>query len=162
MSPSGSRRSARPRWRACPSWSASGLSTLESLIVVSVLGVVVGMSVIGMRGALARERVDGWVRTMAYDIAAARQAALTRRTTVTVSVTSHAYTIGAADGGTLRQAVLPEDIVLSTTCPAAACSFNRRGVPLAAGTIAVTNTTTGRTYTVRITAGTGRVSYSEP
>ncbi|MDQ7850458.1 MAG: GspH/FimT family pseudopilin [Armatimonadota bacterium] len=132
------------------------------MIVISVLGVVVGMSISGVRGALARERVDGWVRTITYDIAAARQAALTRRTTVTVSITSHAYTVGAADGGTLRQALLPEDIVLSTTCPAAACSFNRRGVPLAAGTITVTNTTTGRTYTVRITQGTGRVSYSEP
>lgn len=162
MSPSGSRRAARRCWKVCPVWTASGLSTLESVIVISVLGVVVGMSISGVRGALARERVDGWVRTITYDIAAARQAALTRRTTVTVSITSHAYTVGAADGGTLRQALLPEDIVLSTTCPAAACSFNRRGVPLAAGTITVTNTTTGRTYTVRITQGTGRVSYSEP
>ncbi len=162
MRPCGLRRGSRRGAGLHAVWNTSGLSTLESMIVVGVLGIVVGMSISGMRGALARERVDGWVRTMVYDIAAARQAALTRRTTVTVSVTPHAYTIGAADGGTLRQALLPQDIVLSTTCPAAACSFNRRGVPLAAGTVTVTNTTTGRTYTVHITQGTGRVSYSEP
>ncbi len=162
MRPSGLRRGTRRGAGLDSAWTTSGLSTLESMIVVVLLGVAVGMSVSGIRGAVARERVDGWVRTMVYDIAAARQAALTRRTTVTVSVTSHAYTIGAAGGGTLRQAILPEDIVLSTTCPAAACSFNRRGVPLAAGTITVTNTTTGRTYSVRIVEGTGRVSYSEP
>jgi len=156
------RRAVLRRWGLPFALNESGLSALESMIVVTLLGVVMGMSVSGMRHAVARERVDGWVRTMTYDIAAARQAALTRRTTVTVSIAGQTYTIGAAGGGTLRQAALPADITLATTCPAGACSFDRRGVPTAWGTITVTNTTTGRTYTVRIEAGTGRVSYSAP
>lgn len=139
----------------------SGLSAIESMMAVIIIGLLLGLSVSGMRGAVARERVDGWVRTMTYDIAAARQAALTRRTTVTVSFTSQSYTI-VTPSGTLRQGILPADTTLATTCPASACIFDRRGVPAAAGTITVTNTTTGRTYTIRIEAGTGRVSFSEP
>ena len=155
------RKSAR-RWGIRLTLDESGLSMLESMIVVILVGVLLGMSVSGMRGAVARERVDGWVRTMTYDIAAGRQAALTRRTTVSVTIASQSYTIGAASGGTLRQGSLPADTTLTTTCPLGACSFDRRGVPLAAGTITVTNSATGRTYTVRIEAGTGRVSFSEP
>ncbi len=139
-----------------------GFSLLESMVVLTLLGIVLGMSVSGMRLALARERIDGWVRTMTYDIAAGRQAALTRRTTVTVTIAASSYTIGALSGGTLRQATLPADIALTTTCPVGACSFDRRGVPWAGGTISVTNTTSGRAYIIRIEAGTGRVSFSEP
>jgi len=131
------------------------------MVAVSLLGVIVGMSVSGMRGAVARERIDGWARSMTYDIAAGRQAALVRRSTVTVALTSGGYTI-AAPSGTLRQATLPADITLSTTCPAAACSFDRRGVPIASGTITLSSAATGRTYTIRIENGTGRVSFSEP
>ncbi len=162
MSILNSRRAALWRWGKRFALDESGLSALESMIVITILGIVMGMSVSGMRHAVARERVDGWVRTMTYDIAAGRQAALTRRTTVTVTITGQSYTIGAASGGTLRQAALPADIVLTTTCPWGACTFDRRGVPSAWGAITMTNTTTGRTYTVRIEAGTGRVSYSEP
>lgn len=39
-----------------------------------------------MRQALAREEIDGVVRSMTYDITAGRQAAMTRRTTVTVNM----------------------------------------------------------------------------
>lgn len=140
----------------------AGMSALESMIVVVILGILLGMSASRISGALARERADGWARTLTADVAAARQAALTRRTTVTVAVAGSGYTIDASGGGTLRQAVLPADIVLSTTCSAGICSFSRRGTPVAAGTITLTNTTTGRTFTIVVQAGTGRVSVSEP
>lgn len=142
--------------------SQRGYSLLEGVIVLSLVGILLGMSVSSMRLALARERIDGRVRSMTYDIAAGRQAALTRRTTVTVTVTGGTYTISALSGGTLRQQTLPSDIAMTTTCPANACSFDRRGVPIAVGTISVTSSSTGRSYTIRIQAGTGRVSYSEP
>ena len=156
------RRTALWRWGLRSALNQSGSSVLESMFAVSILGLILGMSTSGMRLALAREQIDGWVRTMTYDIAAARQAALTRRTLVTVTIAEHVYTIGALSGGTLRQATLPADISTDTTCPASACSFDRRGVPLAGGTITVSSLSTGRTYTVRIEARTGRVSFSEP
>lgn len=155
-------RDTRPRREPRASGGEHGYSLLEGVIVLSLVGILVGMSVSGMRLALARERIDGRVRSMTYDIAAGRQAALTRRTTVTVTVTGGTYTISALTGGTLRQATLPSDISLTTTCPANTCSFDRRGVPIAVGTISATSVSTGRSYTIRIQAGTGRVSYSEP
>src|SRR3989304_2730055 len=64
------RRAVLRRWGLRFALNAYGFSALESMIVVTLLGVVMGMSVSGMRHAVARERVDGWVRTMTYDIAA--------------------------------------------------------------------------------------------
>src|SRR3990172_3935744 len=167
------RRAVLRRWGLRFALNESGFSALESMIVVTLLGVVMGMSVSGMRHAVAGERVDGWVRTMTYDIAAARQAALTRRTTVTVSIAGQTYTIrgarggaprpggppppfpaagqpsprGAAGGAPLRRAALPADITLATTCPAGACSFDRRGVPTAWGTISLPTTRPARPST---------------
>src|SRR4030066_48673 len=80
------RRAVLRRWGLPFALNESGLSALESMIAVPLLGVVMGMSVSGMRHAVARERVDGWVRTMTYDIAAARQAALTPGTTCSCSL----------------------------------------------------------------------------
>lgn len=142
--------------------SQRGYSLLEGVIVLSLVGILLGMSLSSMRLALARERIDGWVRSTTYDIASGRQAALARRTTVTVTVTSTTYTIAATSAGTLRQQTLPSDITMTTTCPASTCSFDRRGVPIAVGTISVTSGSTGRSYTIKIQPGTGRVSYSEP
>ena len=155
-----------------------GFTVVEIALVLPIVGILIAVGASNMRQALAREEIDGVVRSMTYDIAAGRQAALTRRTTVSVAMTSHLangapanasptiagtiYTIGVSGGGTLRQQTLPSDISMTTTCPAGACSFDRRGVPITAGTITVTSSTTGRTYTITIEAGTGRVSFSEP
>lgn len=157
-----------------------GFTTLEVAIVLPLVGILALVGLTNMRQALAREEIDGWVRSMTYDIAAGRQAAITRRTTVTVAmantdgggsqpapppgaITSYGiYTIGVSGGGTLRQATLPSDISMTTTCPAGLCSFDRRGIPIASGTITVTSASTGRSYTITIEAGTGRVSYPEP
>ncbi|HET8678622.1 MAG TPA: GspH/FimT family pseudopilin [bacterium] len=159
---------------------ARGFSLLEVALVLPLIGVLTAAGAMSMRQALAREEIDGWVRSMTYDIAAGRQAAITRRATATVgmatanagggapepppgAITSYRiYTIGVSGGGTVRQATLPSDISMTTTCPAGSCSFDRRGIPIAAGTITVTSASTGRSYTITIEAGTGRVSYSEP
>lgn len=131
------------------------------LVLVAIL-LAVGAS--SMRQAMAREETEGWARSIAYDIAAGRQAALTRRETVAVTTTTTTYTIAANGAGTLRQATLPA----GTTMTSVSFGFNRRGVPLDGTTeittpidIIVTNSTAGRSYRVRIEVGTGRVSYSE-
>lgn len=163
-----------------PGTGTRGYSLLEVALVLPIVGVLAAVGMSSMRQAMAREEIDGWVRSMTYDIAAGRQAAITRRTTATVgmantdgsgsypapppgAITSYRiYTIGVTGGGTLRQATLPSDISMTTTCPAGSCSFDRRGIPIASGTITVTSTSTSRSYTITIEAGTGRVSYSEP
>ncbi|MGH2374520.1 MAG: GspH/FimT family pseudopilin [bacterium] len=160
---------------------ARGFSLLEVALVLPLIGILIAAGLTTMRLAIAREEVDGWARSFAYDIAAGRQAAITRRATVTVGLatenaggsptpepppgTNHPYkiyTIGISGGGTLRQATLPSDISMTTTCPAGGCSFDRRGVPIATGSITFTSASTGRSFTITIEPGTGRVSYSEP
>ena len=153
---------ARYRTMVRDAISERGYSALELVIVLSLVGILLAISIPSMRLALAREEVDGWVRALTYDIAAGRQAAITRRTTVTVTITAMTYTIGVLGGGTLRQATLPAGISMTTTCPANACAFDRRGVPIAVGEISVTSADTGRSYTLSIETGTGRVSYGEP
>lgn len=163
---------------ATTAMGARGYSILEIALVLPIVGILLAIGGTNIRQALAREEIDGWVRSMTYDIAAGRQAAITRRTTATVGLSSSGgptpalapgsiihyavYTIGVTGGGTLRQATLPSDISMTTTCPAGSCSFDRRGIPIASGTITVTSASTGRSYTITIEAGTGRVSYSEP
>jgi prepilin-type N-terminal cleavage/methylation domain-containing protein len=141
-------------------WWSRGFTLVEAVIVVSVVALALAFSFAGVRGAVRREQVDGWAKSMTYDIAAGRQAALTYRNGVNVTVTSSGYTIALQSGRVLRAATLPSDIVLTTSCPSSVCAFNKRGVPTAAGTVTVTSTATGRTYTITIQSGTGRVSYS--
>lgn len=158
-------------WRAT---DARGFTTLEIVLTLPIIGILAFVGLTSMRQALAREEIDGWARSMTYDISAGRQAAITRRTTVTVSMSDGVgapatpehpgtiYTIGASGVGTLRQGTLPSDVTMTTTCAASACSFDRRGVPIGPGTITITSASTGRTFTITIEGGTGRVSYSEP
>lgn len=168
-------RAAGRRRMASHAGGARGFSLLEVALVLPLIGVLTAVGAMSMRQALAREEIDGWVRSMTYDIAAGRQAAITRRATVTLVMSNadgsnasaehsaRTYTLAVSGGGgTLRQATLPSDISMTTTCPVGSCSFDRRGVPIDAGAITVTSAATGRTYTINIAAGTGRVSYSEP
>lgn len=112
-----------------------------------------------IRLAMARETIDGWARSMTYDIASGQQAAVTWRKAVTVTLTSTSYLVSASGGPTVRFGQLPSDISLTTTCPSNICSFDRRGVATAAGTITLTSAATGRSYVITILSGTGSVSY---
>lgn len=135
-----------------------GYSAIELAVAISLAGILVVAAVSHFRPANVREQVDGWARSMTYDIASGQQAAVTDRTTVTVTLTGSSYTIATA-GATLRGAQLPSDISITSTCPSNICSFDRRGVPAAAGTITLTSASTGRTYVITIQPNTGSVSY---
>jgi type II secretory pathway pseudopilin PulG len=132
------------------------MSAIQLLVAVAMAAILLTGAVAGFRGAYARQNLDGWTRTMTLDIAAGRQAAITQRATITVTLSPSSYLV--ANGGTaLRYAPLPSDIGVTTTCPASICSFDRRGVPIAAGTITLTSATTGLAHTVTIDQNTGRV-----
>ncbi len=135
-----------------------GYSMLDVAVVLTLAGILLAGAVAGITLALASQAIDGWARSMTYEIAAARQAAMTQRATFTVTLTGTTYLI-SGNGKTLRYGALPKDITLTNTCPSNACSFDRHGVPIATGTVTLTSAKTGRSYVITIQANTGRVSY---
>jgi hypothetical protein len=138
--------------------SEGGTSLIQFVVLLALMGIVLTGAVAGVSKMLARERLDGWTRAITFDISAGRQAAETMRATVTVTLGTSSYLI-AAGSARLKYGALPSDIVISTTCPASICSFDRRGVPTATGTITLTSSATGLSHVVTIQSGTGRVSY---
>jgi type II secretory pathway pseudopilin PulG len=139
--------------------AAGGYSAVELAVALALAGIILAGSLFTIRLAMNRETIDGWVRTMTYDIASGQQEAVTWRKTVTVTITSSSYQVAASGGPTNRYGQLPADISITTTCPSNICAFDRRGVPTAAGTITLTSASTGRTYTITIVSNTGSVSY---
>ena len=136
-----------------------GYSAVEMAVALSLAGIILAASAFSIRLVMARETIDGWARSVTYDIASGQQAAVTWRRTMNITLTSSSYLIAAPGGPTFRYAQLPSDISLTTTCPSNTCSFNRRGVPTAAGTITLTSASTGRSFVVTILSNTGSVSY---
>jgi prepilin-type N-terminal cleavage/methylation domain-containing protein len=140
---------------------ARGYTFIELVVVLSLLAVLMTLAAVNVRVALAREEADGWVRSLARDIAAGQQAAFTRRGSVTATFQNRTYTITVttASGSTvLRQDTLPPHMTFGATLQSV--TFNRRGVPNTALTLTVSSSF-GRTYTIFVEDGTGRVTHSE-
>lgn len=138
-----------------------GFTLLEIVVVLALIGILLTLGAVNVRGAIQREETDSWVRAIVYDIAAGQQAAMTLRTNVTTTVSGSGkiYTIAASSGGTLRQDTVPGHITL-TIAPIYGFSFDRRGVPSDAAAIGL-RSSSGRNYEIRVAEGTGRVSYVE-
>ena len=135
-----------------------GYSAVQLLIVLALAMILLTGAVMRFQKAFSRETLDGWTRAMTFDIAAGRQAAITQRATITVTLSPSSYLV-ARGSVSLRYASLPSDITVTTTCPASICSFDRRGVPTASGTITLTSANTGQSHVITIQSNTGRVSY---
>ena len=153
-----SRPRTGPVGPVAPASRADGDSAIQIAVALALAMILAIAAVAGMAKALNRETLDGWARTMTFDIAAGRQAAITQRATITVTTSSSSYLV-ARGGTSLRYALLPPSITITTTCPASICSFDRRGVPINAGTITLTSPSIGQSRVVTIQSNTGRVSF---
>lgn len=138
--------------------SERGFSLIELVMVVALLGVLLSVGAFNLRGALAREEADGWIRGLATEIAAGQQAAMTRRTAVSVEFEGNTFSIAASGGGVQRQDTLPNHMTFGET--RRTLIFDRRGTPSGDLTLTVSSTS-GRAYSITIEPGTGRVTYSE-
>ncbi len=146
-----------------------GYTLVEFVAALALVGILLTLAVFQVRQALAREQIDDWARSVAIDIEFGRQSAVTRRTTVTITLTATGYTVATSGGLTLSREKLPSDISLSASCGGTSCSsfsFDRRGLPITAqspppppDTVTLTSASTGKTYVVTIQSLTGRVSY---
>lgn len=135
-----------------------GYTALELVVVISLVGILLVVGLPGIRGALAREEIDGWVRAIVHEISAAQQAALTRRASVTAAFDGSTFTVVAPGVGALRTETLPSHISFGGGLQAV--TFDRRGEPSGDMTITVTSSRAGKTYTITIQPGTGRVDYN--
>lgn len=131
---------------------------IELVVVTSLLGVMLTAGAYNMRQAMAREQADGWVRALVHDLAAAQQAAMTRRTMVTAEFEKNTFSIAGTGAGVLRADTLPSHMSFGDT--RLSFTFDRRGVPSGDLTIPVSSTS-GRSYAITIEPMTGRVTYSE-
>lgn len=134
-------------------------SLIELVVVLSLVGILLSLAVHSIRLAAAREEVDGWGRGVAADLSSGQQEAITRRVSVRATFLDRTYTIAVVGGATLRQEILPGHITFGS--PQQQVVFDRRGVPSTPLTLTVSSTSTGRSYTIQVAGGTGRVSYSE-
>jgi prepilin-type N-terminal cleavage/methylation domain-containing protein len=136
-----------------------GFSMIELAAVLGLAGVIITGALINSRGAMNREALDGWARSMTLDIAAAQQRAVIQRSAVNVILTSTSYTLAVVGGNTFRVGTMPADITITTTCAANVCSFDTRGVPTSVGTITLTSASTGASNAITIQSNTGSVAY---
>jgi prepilin-type N-terminal cleavage/methylation domain-containing protein len=132
-----------------------GFSLIEWIVVSVVIAVLLSAGFHGVRLALAREEAEGWARTVAYEIAAGQQAAVTRRASVIVEFQNQTFSVVMVGGGTLRRETLPAHLSFGGT--QRSVTFDRRGVPSGDSSLSLTSTTTGTTYGFTIEPGTGRV-----
>lgn len=135
-----------------------GYTLLELLMVGAVVALLLAVGLTNLRQALAREQVDGWARAVANEISAAQQAAITRRTSVIATFQDQTFVV-AAGGTVLRQETLPSHITFGSILRSV--QFDRRGLPTSTLTLTVSSTV-GRSYTITVQTGTGRVILSEP
>ncbi len=136
-----------------------GLTVIELVTTLTLIGIALGLSTMGIRNVLAREEANDWARTVVHELTAAQQAAVTRRVIdpgVTVSFQNRIYTVVIPGGGVLRQETLPAHLTFGSTLQTV--TFDRRGTPGGVSSIVLSSTTGGRTYTISIEPGTGRAS----
>jgi type II secretory pathway pseudopilin PulG len=134
-----------------------GFNQLELVTVAALISLLLLIGISNLRQALAREEVDGWARAVANEIAAAQQAAITRRTAVIATFQDQTFVI-VAGGIVLRQETLPSHITFGSILQSV--QFDRRGVPLAGLTLNMSSTS-GRSYVITVQTNTGRVVLSE-
>lgn len=134
-----------------------GYTLLELLMVGAVAALLLAIGITNLRQAFAREEVDGWARSIANELSAAQQAAITRRTSVIVTFQDQTFVV-AAGGTILRQETLPGHITFGSILRFV--QFDRRGLP-AATLVLTISSTSGRSYTIIVQSGAGRVILSE-
>ncbi len=138
---------------------APGFSMIETLIAVGLGGILLTLSVYGIGQIQAREELDGVVRAIVYDVASGQQAAIAQRTTVTVTFQNQSYAL-VTGTSVLRSDTLPSHISFNSVMQTV--TFDRRGLPAGALTLTLTSARAGRTYTISVDAGTGRVTFAQP
>lgn len=147
--------------------SRQGVSFLETLMVVSLLGIVLAASLPSYPMFASNERMRAVAHSLASDLRIARQEAITRRAPVTVmfSRVDPACPGGPAGSYSIRQAstvikkaCFPSDVAWAAFSPVGPLVFEATGTPEAGTELAVASTRTSMIYIVTVAAETGVVT----
>ena len=71
----------------------AGFTLMETMIIVVILGIIVGMTIPAFSKYLQRQKLDGAARELAADIMYARSLAISRRTTFRIEFSDDQYQI---------------------------------------------------------------------
>ncbi len=136
--------------------STAGWTILETVVVLSLIAVLLGLSFSAWRGHIAQQRLRYGIVQVATDLREAQERAKEARVqyTVTFTASSPAYVI--AGGTFVENARLPDGVTVAANDVVAFSAF---GQPDAAHTITIQNST--GTGTVPVNA-TGGINYQTP
>lgn len=144
----------------------TGFSLLESLIVVSLLGIVLSIALPSYSRYASNQRARAAADTLASDLMVAQQEAITRRATVTVSFAAHdascpgegaaSYRLGLPST-VIKRVCFPPDVVWGAR-PAGPLVFAPSGRTETATSLAVQSARTGTRFALSVAAETGVVT----
>ena len=150
-------------WRALIG-HRTGFSILDTLIVLSVLGIVAAIALPSYGRYASAQRARAAAHLLASDLAVAQQEALTRRAEVRVAFSSAdpacvghlaSYVLGELPA-VIKRVCLPADVAWGDSPPPLV--FEPTGRLEYGATLAVQSTRTGKRFTVTVASGTGAVT----
>ena len=164
-----------------------GFTTLELLVVISILLILAAVAFPNLSGWARNQRLKGVARDLMSHFQFARLEAIKRSTTIALAFNPGAggvgnYTVFVDDGGdgsgspgnliqdneteaTLRRAIMPPGVTLeSTTFTNDRAGYNARGFPASGnwGTVRIRTDPPGKSYEVEMKQTSGGLSLNGP
>jgi prepilin-type N-terminal cleavage/methylation domain-containing protein len=146
----------------------SGFTLVEVTIVLGILGVVLGLGLPSYLDYTSNHQVRAAAQSLASNLGAARQEAITRRTAVTVSLSVRDPACVSA-GRAASYTISRDATLISRTCleqrvgwvspPQGGVIFQSTGGSPVAVVLRLRSTRTGRIHTVSIAAETGVITH---
>jgi competence protein ComGD len=146
----------------------TGFSLLETLIVLSILGIVFAVALPSYSRYASTQRARAAAHVLASDLRVAQQEAMTRRSAIRVtfmaadprcSESTPSYVIGDPRAA-IKRACLPADVTWDRM-PDRPIEFQPAGTSDTSATLSVASTRSGRRFTVGVAERTGAVTEAE-
>jgi len=161
-----------------------GFTTLELLVVISILLIMAAIALPNLSGWARNQRLKGVTRDLMSHFQFARLEAIKRSTIIALAFNPGAggvgnYTVFVDDGGgddtlagnliqdneaesTLRRVIMPVGVTLTSTFTGDRAGYNARGFPVLGFGGTVTLSTVSRSYQVEMKQTSGGLSLNGP